>query len=227
MPSIRSIAVALAAAAFAAPASAQTEVRVALLPIAVHSQGSDSAYLEMGLAVMLSARLEQYQGIDVVRPAADAVPASTQDEALQRARDAQADLVLYGSFTRFGDGASLDLRCAHVVAAGGEELEDDPARRVFIQAGTLAAIIPDLDTLVEKVARFAFETAATPPRRGEGDAAVAATNGLERVSPEEVQDLRGRVEALERAVYTPVAQGEPPPPAEVEPDGEANPSVVQ
>ena len=188
------------------PAAAEG-VRVALLPIAVHAQGGDSAYLETGLVEMISARLEQYDGLDVVRPGADATPATGAEDALGRARDARADFVLYGSFTRFGEGASLDLRCSQVAPAAAEEADPaGPARRVFIQAGTLAQIIPDLDTLAEKVARFAFETNSTPPKRGE----VVAGATPEQMGHEELADLKARVEALERALYTPVAQGEAP-----------------
>ncbi|MDJ0851885.1 MAG: hypothetical protein QNK04_26195 [Myxococcota bacterium] len=212
---IRSLAIAFLALAAVLPSLAGADVRVALLPIAVHAQGEDSAYLETGLAAMLSARLEQYEGVDVVRPAADAVPATAREDAVARAREVEADFVLYGSFTRFGEGASLDLRCTQVGPEVSEEqeVEAGPARRVFIQAGTLAEIIPDLDTLAEKVARFAFETNSTPPKRGE---AVAASPEAEAVSPEEVADLRSRVEALESALYTPVAQGEVPTPEQDE-----------
>ncbi len=221
---IRSLAIALLALGASLPSLASADVRVALLPIAVHAQGGDSAYLQTGLAAMISARLEQYSGVEVVRPAADAVPAAARNDALDRAREVQADFVLYGSFTRFGEGASLDLRCSEVGPEGGEESEQPPARRVFIQAGTLAEIIPNLDTLAEKVARFAFETNTTPPKQGEAVAAAPAAD----VSPEEMADLRSRVEALERTIYTPVAQGEAPTPeGEAAVAGDGSTSVVR
>jgi TolB-like protein len=226
LASIRSLAVVLAGVVLAAPGLAADDVRVALLPIAVHASGGDSGYLQTGLAEMISARLEQYRGLEVVRPAVDATPAPARDEALARAREVGADLVLYGSFTRFGEGASLDLRCAEVGEgpADGEEAAAPPARRVFIQAGTLAEIIPDLDTLAEKVARFAFRTSTTPPKHGEQGTGVAAADG---VSSEDVADLRTRVEAIERTLYAPVAQGEPPRSEAAETDGGAAPSVVR
>jgi TolB-like protein len=204
--------------ALAAPAAA--EVRVALLPVAVHASGSDSGYLRDGLGDMLSARLEQYEGLEVLRPAVDAVAPGAREQAVAHGRAVGADFVLYGSFTRFGEGASLDLRCARVQAEGAEAAGDE-ARRIFIQAGTLAEIIPDLETLAGKVARFASGARSTPPLRGAGPAAAEGS-----VDAARFEELAKRVEALERALYAPVAQGAAAPPAR-EPAGDGAASVVR
>lgn len=217
---IRFVLVALAGVLVAAPALAGPGVRVALLPIAVHASGSESDYLQTGLAEMLSARLEQYEDLEVVRPGDASTPTSTRDEAQARGREAGADVVLYGSFTRFGSGASLDLRCDQIIAtpASEEEKVDAPARRVFIQAGTLAEIIPDLDTLAEKVARFAISMPGTPPKRGEAGVALDADTGP---TAAEYQNVLRRLDALESALYAPVAQGEAP----AAEDGESDPAA--
>lgn len=224
---IRSAAVALVGALMALPALAEPNARVVLLPIAVHATGSDSEYLQQGLAEMLSARLEQFEGLVVVRPGDAALPAAGRQEALDRGRAAGADFVLYGSFTRFGEGASLDLRCDQLLPPSEDpdaEVSEDPARQVFIQAGTLAEIIPDLDTLAEKVARFAITTPGGPQLKG---VAGASGNGApaEGVSSAEAQEILRRLDALERAVYAPVAQSEAP--AGDEATGDAAPSLVR
>ena len=217
---IRSAAVALVGALLALPALAEPNARVVLLPIAVHATGSDSEYLQKGLAEMLSARLEQFEGLVVVRPGDAAMPASGRQEALDRGREAGADFVLYGSFTRFGEGASLDLRCDQLLPPTEDpeaEVSQPPARQVFIQAGTLAEIIPDLDTLAEKVARFAITAPAGPQRRA---LARASGNGAPAggASGAEVQEILRRLDALERTVYAPLAQGEAPAGDEATPD---------
>ena len=223
----RSVAVAVLGALILLPALAGAGARVALLPISVHASGSDSEYLQKGLAEMISARLEQYQGLVVVRPGGDAAPASGRDQAFERGRESGADFVLYGSFTRFGEGASLDLRCEQIPPPGQSPVEQEEqaaasARRVFIQAGTLAEIIPNLDTLAEKVARFAISSPSVA--RVQDGGANAAGNGAppSGVSKAEVEGIMRRLDALEGAVYAPVAQGEAGPEA----DGTAAASSV-
>ncbi len=182
MLSLRSLS--LAFVLFASfPALAGEEVIVALAPIAVHAAGEDSTYLSQGLGEMLSARLEQFDGIRVVPIEAG------EADALAAARSAGADYVLYGSFTRFGEGASLDLQCAATAEGAGD------TRRVFIQAGLVSDIIPKLDTLAEKVARFSMSGEASR-RRATTDSAAKTTD---------LADLRRRVDALEERVFAPAA----------------------
>ena len=95
----------------AGSAAAQDGVRIAVLPIVVHSS-EDPEYLRAGLADMLASRLEQSRAFDVVR-IEDAKKATTSlSQALESGRSVNADFVLFGSFTRFGQGASLDMHCA-------------------------------------------------------------------------------------------------------------------
>jgi TolB-like protein len=190
----RSLAFVVCGALLALPAlatSQKADVRVALLPIAVHAEGKESDYLRSGLQEMLAARLEQFDGVSVVQP--DVPGVRDAGAAVAAAQAAGAEFVLYGSFTRFGDGASLDLHCVSVAATG----EAAGARRVFVHSGTLAEIIPQLDTLAEKVARYAL----APARPVRSDAASPAAGP----SDEAFQALIKRVDALERAARTPVA----------------------
>lgn len=195
--SIRLVAAA-GALAIAAPAAA---VEVALLPVVVHSQDAQSAYLSAGLASMLSSRLSQFPEIRVVRVEAPAAATAKLEDALEAGRSAGADFVVYGSFTQFGQGASLDLNCARVGASGDAE-----ARRVFLQAGALGDIIPKLDELAGKI-RLYVTGGASPDA-----AAASAASGVA-----DSADLVRRVDALERAVYGsgqtqgPAAPPRPPP----------------
>jgi hypothetical protein len=173
---------------YAAAAAAET-ARVVILPVVVHSAASDPSYVSRGLSDMLSARLEQLGGVDVVRVDAGVPAIARLPEALAAGRDAGGDFVVFGSFTQFGDGASLDIQCAPVAEGG------PAARSIFIQSGTMGEIIPKLDDLADKVARYV---------RGEPvRATAAATNGS--ATAEALDDLKRRLDALERAVFPPVA----------------------
>jgi hypothetical protein len=164
---------------------------------------------------MLAARLERYEGVAVVRPAADAVPPDGEAQALEAAGSLGADFVLFGSFTQFGEGASLDLRCAPVAGGG-----DVGSRRVFIYSGTVAEIIPKLDTLAEKVLRFALGDAGGARSVAEPEAGGAAGSGS--AGDEALADLRRRVDALERAVYAPAPSDEAAPAAGAEAENDSS-----
>ncbi len=189
----------LAAACLLAGAggAAAAPTRIALLPVTVHSNDAGSGYLSAGLASMLSSRLEQFEEIAVIRLEPAKPGADAADAALAAGRDAGAEFVVYGSFTQFGEGASLDLQCARVEAGSGN------ARRIFVQSGTLGEIIPKLDELAEKIRLHV--SGGRPPA-----AATAATSG----ATGDLGDLQRRVEALERSVFrTGPEQGPSVPPA--------------
>jgi TolB-like protein len=177
--------------------------RVVILPIVVHSAMRDSDFVSQGIAAMLSARLEQQGKVTVVR-VEDTSAATTQvPTAIQAGRAAKGDYVIFGEFTQFGDGASLDMQCVPV--SHPEHVGAVDARRVFVQSGTMGEIIPKLDVLVDKLALYlssqatgeAPATAAAPAAAPPAAGAVAS----EAPPPNEIEDLRERVEALERAVY--------------------------
>lgn len=175
--------------------------RVALFPIVVHSADAEPGYLKGGLAEMLSARLEQSGRISVIRLEASERSTIRLGVALQAARAARADFVLFGSFTQFGNGASLDLRCASV--GGGEGSDRSPERRIFIHSGTVTEIIPRLDELAEKISRYVL--GLPEPEPAEGSAAAGSPDPVAAAPPTGVDsyaDLLRRVEALERAVYS-------------------------
>jgi TolB-like protein len=182
----------IAAGLFAFPAAAAAEpIRVAMLPIVVHAASGESDYLSKGLAEMLSARLEQAGGIEVIRLESNSRATTNAKVAISAGKEAEAEYVVFGSFTQFGSGASLDVRCARV---GEAAAKDDPeSRQVFIQSGELGEIIPRLGDLSGRIVQFLKGSAvAAAPREGGAPAPAG--------SPA-VGELERRVEALERAVF--------------------------
>jgi TolB-like protein len=186
-------------------AGAEPRVKIAVLPVVVHAL-EEKDYLQSGIADMLATRLEQNAAVTVAR-VADATQATTDGEvARAAARAAGAEFVVYGSFTRFGDGASLDLRCLPVAGAQGEE-----PKGVFVQAGKVGEIIPKLDEVADRVARYALSGGTLP-------AVAAAPQGSpSAATPEamgdalsELDELRARVERLESALYGKEGTGKQP-----------------
>ena len=157
-----------------------------LLPVRVHSS-ENPTYLREGLTDMLQARFRQ-GGVFQIKQVTDPSRSTTNlAEAVAMARDENADFVLFGSFTRFGAGASLDMQAATTALGGAGE----SMREIFVHSGSIAEVIPDLDELVGKVTQFA--------NAGPG-ADAAVENGPEGESPaviSQVQQLQQRVEALE------------------------------
>lgn len=170
-----------------APARAAERIRIALLPMVVHS-AENPDYLRSGLGDMLSSRLERVSDIDVIRIEDPDKATTNLDKALEMARKAQANFVLFGSFTRFGTGASLDVQCAGTAAKG----EEEPLREIFVHSGSIADVIPDLDDLVGKVARFMIHDYS--------DRAAAEAAPATYPSSRALKDLERRVDALEQAL---------------------------
>jgi hypothetical protein len=201
-------------AAGGARAAQDGELRVALLPMVVHS-AEEPRYLREGMGDMLESRLERNGQIRVVRVEDPATATTRLARAVAVGRQYGADFVLYGSFTRFGEGASLDLTCAPTRLG---VTEDDQLREIFVQSGSVEEVIPGLDALVGKVVRFMKKDVvgnvaadgnpradAAAPDVGGADAAAASPAPAAAASrpgeAKEIQALRKRIEALEAAVY--------------------------
>jgi len=93
--------------------------------------------------------------------------------SLALGRKAGADYVLFGSFTRFGQGASLDVRCAPV----SEEKQRETSREIFVHSGSIG----------ETVSPTALAPGGTPFSGGS-------------LSGSSLKDLEFRIEALEAAL---------------------------
>lgn len=178
--------VAVATLLLAAPSAARAEerVRVAVLPVVVNSLDGRE-YLQRGLGDMLVARLGREPRIVVV-PVEDPASATTDPEAARKAAIANgADYVIFGSFTRFGEGASLDLTCA-----SAHDAERVP-RKIYVHADTMAALIPLLDGVAERaaftiLAGTASENSVSTGPRGEsrqGELAVRSETPAPAATP--------------------------------------------
>jgi outer membrane protein insertion porin family len=202
----RALAWALAAALLlaAAPSPAQPQVRVALLPVVVHSLG-ESDYLQRGIADMLGTRLEQNSAVTVVRVQDPAKATLDPNAARSAAQAAGASFAVFGSFTQFGEGASLDLRCVSAQGGGG-----DDARSIFVQSGSIGEIIPRLDEVADRVARYVLSPGA-PPEVAAGPGAVTERGLGAPARQGDVDALRSRVERLESVLYGRQGAGAAPP----------------
>ncbi len=165
-----------------------------MLPMVVHSAEAPD-YLRRGLSDMIASRMERIPDLEVIRIDDTKAATSSLAKALEIGRDNKAQFVLFGSFTRFGTGASLDVQCAGTANKEGEE----PLREIFVHSGSIGDVIPDLDDLVGKVARFVVAdysdraTAAAAAPKG-GPAGDAASNSRA------MKQLEDRVAALEAAI---------------------------
>ncbi|MAJ60472.1 MAG: hypothetical protein CBC48_10970 [bacterium TMED88] len=177
----------------------QAKPKLLLLPIVVHSS-ENPAYLREGLSDMLVTRFIQEDNFEVIW-ADDASLATTHlERAIEEGRAQQANFVLFGSFTRFGEGASLDMQAASTA----EGQQGATLREIFVHSGSIGEVIPDLKDLVGKVTRFAI-----PQYRPGSPVTESAAAPDSRVN---LLDLQRRVSALEEALQPAGPAGPAPPP---------------
>jgi hypothetical protein len=194
------VALAIGAVAFGVPQAARADVvQLALFPIAINSSLSETAHISAGLSDMIAARLEQSGQVVVVRLD---TKVRSRDEAIAAGKKAGVEYVLFGSYTQFGDGASLDLRCAPVT-----ETDKNAPRRVFVQAGSAAEIIPKLEVLAQNVTSYVLADATAPAASAVGSNAAAPAAGAPKAAS--LAELELRVEALERVIFAPPPGGAP------------------
>jgi TolB-like protein len=181
---------------------AETRTELAILPIVVHTL-EQKEYLEAGLADMLASRMGRLPGLAVIRVQSEGRATTDLEAAKTLGKEAGAEYVLFGSFTQFGEGASLDLQCAPVSPEA-----EEASKSIFIQSGTLGEIIPHLDQVAEKVGRHLMADSMAPA--GLPSVGAAPPGGGGAISEELLQDaiseleaLRGRVDALEERVFAP------------------------
>lgn len=182
-----------------APARTGPPVEIVILPIVVHSADPDADYVSQGISDMLASRLEQ-TGSVAVQQVRDPEAATTRlGEALRRGQKLGGDYVLFGAFTQFGDGASLDVHCIPLDVAS--EAEAAAARRIFVQSGAMGDIIPKLDEIVDRVAVYAKLVPGPNGPEVAAPAAPPAAAPPARADADVLRDLAERLEALEEAVF--------------------------
>jgi len=176
-------------------------LKVALLPVSIHSQESLD-YLREGVYAMFSSRVELEGRITVmeraaVKKAVSQFPGEIDSEAAQKIGETLgADFVVFGSMTKLGDSASVDLK---VLDVKGEK----PTSSVYIQARKMEEIIAQVDVLARRVDEKILGYSLGP--------AVAATPMAERPA-----------EPSRQAVVVPPPVFAPPPSAAAPPSSSAS-----
>lgn len=123
--------------------------KVAILPVTIHSP-ENLGYMQEGLLDILSSRVELEGRVKVLEkgPVKKALTQVQGEMDLENARKlglmVGADFVVFGSLTKLGDSASLDLK---VVEVKGEK----PVSSVFVQAKKMEEIIARTDELARKI----------------------------------------------------------------------------
>jgi len=123
--------------------------KVAILPITIHSPESLD-YLRDGFYAMFSSRMELEGRVSVMEKAAVKKALSQfsgeidSGSAKKLGETLGADFVVFGSLTKLGDSASLDLQ---VLEVKGEKAPS----AVYVQAKKLEEIIGQVDVLARKV----------------------------------------------------------------------------
>jgi TolB-like protein len=173
-----------ASAQSAAPQESQAPLKVAILPVVIHS-GESLEYLKEGLGDMLSSRIELPGRVVVmekgkVKDALDKVTGELDAaKARELGRSLGVDFVVFGSLTKLGDSSSLDLR---IVDVKGEKA----AAPVYVQMKKMEEVIAQVDNLAlkvdEKILGYPLrpavaEKAAAPAAAGLAAAAVAPAAG--------------------------------------------------
>jgi hypothetical protein len=176
----------------------------------VVNTAGERAYLRSGLSDMLASRLGRNAELAVVRIEDEAQATTDPRRAAEIGLAQGARYVVFGSFTQFGEGASLDVQC--VEARAYSEDESPAARRVFIQSGTVGEIIPKLDGTAQKIGLFvagngaaaegaAPAPAAAAPVATAPPASAPAAPGADASNGAAYEDLRRRLEALEEYLF--------------------------
>ena len=144
-----------------AAAKSQGPYKVAILPVAVHSP-ENLAFLREGLLDMLSSRMNLEGRVSIVEKAAvkKALAGVEGEIDAQKAMEAGsrlgADYVVFGSLTKLGDSASLDLQ---ILSVKGEK----PPASVYVQARKMEEIINGVDEVARKADEKILGYSLLPP----------------------------------------------------------------
>ena len=156
-----------------APAKKQGPYKVAILPVAVNSP-ENVEFMREGLLDMLSSRIFLEGRVEVlekriVKKALSGLSGEIDAETAKKLGvQLEVDYVVFGSLTKLGDSASLDLK---MVDIKGEKA----ASSVFVQAKKMEEIVNGVDEIARKVDEKILGYSLTPP---------AAVAKVEKPSPE-------------------------------------------
>ncbi|UCF91404.1 MAG: VCBS repeat-containing protein [Desulfobacterales bacterium] len=148
-------------------ATAAAEVkRVAIVPFKIHAE-KDLSFLRDGVYDMLSSRLSKEGEVQVLsrteteKASAAVIGAGAVNETLARevGKKLNADFVLFGSLTVFGNSVSIDSKMVDVAGGG-------PTLSLFNQSPKLDDVIPSIDQFAADINAQLFgreTTAAKAP----------------------------------------------------------------
>src|SRR6266850_7846496 len=180
------IAALLGTVLLAAAASAGDRTKIVILPIVVHSAAVDPSYVSRGITDMISSRLEQTGRVQVERVEDPSAATTVLGKALDWGKARGGDYLIFGAFTQFGDGASLDVHCLPLDVTS--EAEAAAARRIFISSGAVGDIIPKLDEIVDRLALY------TKVARAEAAPGAPTAAAPSAAQAEALRDLTRRLE---------------------------------
>jgi len=135
--------------------------KVAVLPVTIHSP-ENLDFMRAGLLDMLSSRIELEGRVSVLEKGAvkKALPQAQGEMDIENARkighELGVDFVVFGSLTKLGDSASLDLKVLEIK-------EEKPPSSVFVQANKMEEIIARVDDLARKVDEKILGYPLSPP----------------------------------------------------------------
>jgi hypothetical protein len=179
------------------PAPAQENARrVLILPLTIHSE-KDLTFLNKGIMDMMASRISQ-SGTVIRKTNLD-----PGQDAVQMGRDLNADYVVTGSLTLFGNSASTDATLTAV--------DSGEAALQFSQFGQSSGdVLMHINQFAAQVSQFLTPLSAAPPRIAEPIAAAPAVmvpQVAAPVQPAQPQPLS--VAAAPQAPATPVPAAAP------------------
>jgi len=129
--------------------AAEKAARVAVIPFTVHAE-KDLSFLKQGIVDMLSSRLAWEGKVEVVSREAvlKAYPAGagllTEKDAREIGTAIDADYVLFGSLTVFGNSVSIDAKMADISGSR-------PTLAFFNQSQGMDEVIPRINQFAEEI----------------------------------------------------------------------------
>jgi hypothetical protein len=172
-----------------------TPQKVAIIPVVVHSP-ENLGFLREGLLDMLSSRVELNGRVAVlekgrVKKALAQFPGEMDNETARKlGQELGVDFIVYGSLTKLGDSASLDLK---VLEVQGEKAPSS----VYVQANKMEEIVGGVDSIARNIderilgyslAPVVAEKKAAPEGKPEGAKEVAAIPPIMGFRPRSSQE---------------------------------------
>jgi len=157
---IRALLTSLCLVAFATSYSHAAPSRVAILPFDVHAE-KDMTFLQEGIVDMLASRIAWKDKVEVINEAKTKSALATVEDSDSRSRaltvgeKLEADYVLFGSLTVFGESVSIDAQMADV---SGQE----PPLPFFAQTQGMSAVIPQINQFAANINETVFGRGTAP-----------------------------------------------------------------